>query len=408
MDRQTLKEATNVIAFGKRRSRPRIYAVEGKPHIRAFLKEALEDPRFVTCECACVEELATALAVLPEAHVPDLVILGPSVSAIETDEILRTLAAKTFDGKVIVLGPPAQRMTADILEFGEQLGIEMLPILPTPFSMGNLRDRVVRLLLPIEGSPAPPIQVGEALRMGWLELWYQPEIDTRTLALRRAEALIRIRHPTWGIVPPAYFIPDDGDPHFRALSEFVVSRAIQDWHDFLSQQCPIELAINLPVAFLQDSESVQSLCRQLPDHADFDGLIIEVNGTEVIRNLDLMKDVAMRLRFHKIAIAIDDLGAEWPLFAGLNQFPFVEIKVDKKFVAGCAVDRLKQTVCRRILELADGYGARTVAEGVETKADFLAVRDMGFDKVQGFYFARPASAKKFARTILAGPVKMPN
>jgi len=122
----------------------------------------------------------------------------------------------------------------------------------------------------------------------------------------------------------------------------------------------------------------------------------------------LAKDIARRLRFHKIAIALDDVGAEWPLFAGLPDFPFVEIKVDRKFIAGCADDRLKQSVCRRILALADGYGARTVAEGVETKADFLTVREMGFDKVQGFYFARPAMPKKFARSLLERPTSMPN
>jgi EAL domain-containing protein (putative c-di-GMP-specific phosphodiesterase class I) len=62
---------------------------------------------------------------------------------------------------------------------------------------------------------------------------------------------------------------------------------------------------------------------------------------------------------------------------------------------------LKRTVCRQILDLADGYGARTLAEGVETKADFIAVREMGFDLVQGFLFAKPMTAKKFARTMLA-------
>jgi EAL domain-containing protein (putative c-di-GMP-specific phosphodiesterase class I) len=81
--------------------------------------------------------------------------------------------------------------------------------------------------------------------------------------------------------------------------------------------------------------------------------------------------------------------------------PFVEIKVDRKFVTGCADDRLKQTVCHQILDLAGGYGATTVAEGVEAKADFIAVREMGFDLVQGFLFAKPMTAKRFARTMLA-------
>ena len=90
-----------------------------------------------------------------------------------------------------------------------------------------------------------------------------------------------------------------------------------------------------------------------------------------------------------------------------HSFPFVELKVDRKFIAGCADDRLKRAVCRQILDLADGYGARTVAEGVETRPDFVAVRDMGFDLVQGFLFAKPATAKKFARTMLGNAVTMP-
>jgi EAL domain-containing protein (putative c-di-GMP-specific phosphodiesterase class I) len=210
-----------------------------------------------------------------------------------------------------------------------------------------------------------------------LELWYEPKITARTLALREAEALIRIDQPTRGIVPPAYFIPDDKDPHLRGLSEFVIHQAFDDWRYFVAKCGPIELAVNLPIAFLQDREAAEYLCRQMPNHSSFGGLIIEINGTDVVQNLELLKHLARRLRFHNIAISIDDLGAEWPSFVGLDHFPFVELKVDRKFIAGCADDRLKRAVCRQILDLAEDYGARTVAEGVETRADFLAVREMG-------------------------------
>jgi len=57
-------------------------------------------------------------------------------------------------------------------------------------------------------------------------------------------------------------------------------------------------------------------------------------------------------------------------------------------------------VCRRIIDLADGYGIRTVAEGVETRDDFHAVREIGFDLVQGFMFGKPMPAKKFATALL--------
>jgi EAL domain-containing protein (putative c-di-GMP-specific phosphodiesterase class I) len=221
------------------------------------------------------------------------------------------------------------------------------------------------------------------------------------MVMRGVEALLRVRHPAWGIVPPAYFVPDDGDPQFHPVSDSVISRVVDDWHYFFAQHGPIETAINLPIAFLQDPESIGRLCKQLPDHTAFDGLIVEINGTEVVRNLSLAKEVARQLRSHKIAISIDALGAEWLSLTGLCNFPFVEIKVDRKLVTGCAEDRLKQSICRRILDLAGSYGARTVAEGVETWADFIAVREMGFDLVQGFLFAKPMTAEKFAQTCWA-------
>src|SRR5207237_3824753 len=115
----------------------------------------------------------------------------------------------------------------------------------------------------------------------------------------------------------------------------------------------------------------------------------------VVHNVEFLKAAAKQFRFSNIAISIDDLGTEWPSLVGLHDFPFVEIKVDQSFIHGCADDRLKQTNCRQILDLADGFGVRTVAEGVETRADFFTVREMGFDVVQGFLFAKPMTARKF-------------
>lgn len=202
-------------------------------------------------------------------------------------------------------------------------------------------------------------------------------------------------------MPPAYLAADDGDPGFRPLSHSLISRAIDDWHYFFARHGPIETAINMPITFLQDPDSLGHLCNQLPDHNAFEGMIVEITGAEVVRNLDAAQEIARRLRLHKIAISIDALGAEWFSLSGLGNFPFVEIKVDRKFVTGCAGDQLKQSMCRRIIDLADTHGSRTVAEGVESWADFLTVRDLGFDLVQGFLFAKPMSAEKFAQTCWA-------
>ena len=380
-------------SFGHRKVMPRACVADSKKHLRTFLSEALEDLGFVTSECARASELAIAL----DTQQPDLVVLGVSVNGVEVGEILEVLVRKSFTGQVLVIGQPDTIMVKAVKQIGDEYGIAMLPSLPTPFSAGTLRASLAALL-PSEPAPSPAVDVAEALKAGWLELWYQQKINVRTLAPSGAEALVRMRHPAWGVVPPAYFVSDDKDPHYRALSEFVIGRAIEDWHYLLEQQGPVDLSINLPVSFLRDRDAVRHMCLEMPEHPAFAGLILEINCAEVIANLDLVIDVARQVRLHNIAIAIDNVGAEWPSLMGLQSFPFVELKVDQQFVTGCADNRLKQTVCRRIVELAQDNGARAIAQGVETRSDFLAAHGMGFDLVQGYLFSKPLGVKKFARS----------
>ena len=401
MDSQS-KEASARSTFGRRKAVPSVCIADAKQHVRAFLGTALEELGFIVSECSDADELVAVL----DSRPPDVAVIGLSAGGIEASDMVKTLATKQFGGLVLLIGPQGSRLITAIRELGEGLGLPMLPTLATPFCSDDLRSSVAAFL-PIQ-APSPPVDAGEAIRSGWLELWYQPKIHTHKLALNGAEALIRMRHPHWGVVEPAYFIPHDGDPHFQQLSEFVISQAIADWRSFVAEYGPIDLAINLPISFLQNATAVEYLYQQLPDHPAFDGLIIEINGSEVVKNLSLVRDFAKQARFHKIAISIDDLGAEWSSLVGLQDFPFVELKVDRQFVSGCADDCLKRVMCRQIRELADNFGARTVAEGVETRADFLVVRELGFDLVQGFLLGKPMTMRKFARTMMRQTIKLPD
>jgi EAL domain-containing protein (putative c-di-GMP-specific phosphodiesterase class I) len=398
MENQRLVQAARRAAFGQRKVVPRVCIADSKQHIRTFIGEALEEFGFITCECTQLSELSAVL----DTQVPDLVVVGLSAGGIEATGLLKTLAAREFGGMVLLLGARESPMVTAVRELGDELGLAMLPMLPTPFNNGDLRDRIAAFL-PVD-APSFAVDANEALRAGWLELWYQPKIDAHTLVLHGAEALIRMRHPHWGIVQPASFLPHDDDPDLRALSQFVIRQAIADWHYFLIEHRRVDLSINLPLSFLQNPASLAYLYQQLPDHLAFDGVIVEINGTEIIRDLELARELAKEVRFHKIGISIDDLGVDWPALAGIQDFPFVEVKVDRQFVSGCADDRLRRTVCRQILGFADEVGARTVAEGVETRSDFIAVREMGFDLIQGFLFGKPTPARRFARTMLRQPL----
>lgn len=389
-------------AFGQRTLSPRVCIADNKPHIRTFLADALEELGFITFECS----RAADLKLLLETQMLNLVVIGLSAGGIEAGKVLETLASVNFRGKVMPVAVPDSILSFATRQMARELGIATLPTLPTPFSAETLRHSVASLI-PTEAPPSPAVDVAEALKAGWLELWYQRKIDVRTLMPRGAEALIRMRHPTWGVVLPSSFIPDRRDTAFHNLSEFVIERVIDDWRYFIERIGPVDLAINLPTSFLRDAAAVRTLCRRMPSHPAFGGLLIELKCSEVIEDLDHIVDVARRIRFHNIAVSIKNVGAEWPALMGRQLFPFAELKVDRQFVTGFGGDRLKQTVCRGIIDLAEEYGVRTVAEGIESRADFVTAHQLGFDVAQGFLFGKAMAPRKFVRTALTRPVTLP-
>jgi hypothetical protein len=126
--------------FNRRRIKSYVCVVDRKQHIRRFLRDALEEFDLITCECADSGEMDGTL----KMQLADLVVLGPSGVPKENTDILKTLATNKFGGKVLLLGPRAA--LDEVQEFGEKIGLAMLPALPTPFGSGNLRDRVVMVL----------------------------------------------------------------------------------------------------------------------------------------------------------------------------------------------------------------------------------------------------------------------
>jgi EAL domain-containing protein (putative c-di-GMP-specific phosphodiesterase class I) len=395
MDDQRPDYATKLATVSPQRAVLCTCVVDAKKSMRTFLAETLQELGFVTHECAHIAELGVAL----DSRRPNLIVIGSSVGGIEACQMVELLAAKEFDGKVLVLGPRVSPMVAAIRDLGAKLGLAMLPLLPTPFSQADLRNCIAAVLAPNDLPPTHWVSAAEASPVKSLELWYQPKIDTGTLALSGAEALVPIRHPTLGVMSPDYVMPDGCAPPGEVL-EVVIDQAINDWRYFTARHGHIEIALNLPIAFFRDPELIEHLYRRMPDHPAFEGLIVQVNAADVIRNLELVKEVARLLRYRTIAVSIGDLGAEWPSLVGLDDFRFVELKVARQLFAGRDGDRRKRMACRRIIDLADAMGARTVADGVESRADFLAARELGFNLVQGALFAKRMTAQNFARSVL--------
>jgi EAL domain-containing protein (putative c-di-GMP-specific phosphodiesterase class I)/CheY-like chemotaxis protein len=382
------------LRFRSRRLPPRVCVVDSKAHIRAFLTETLEDIGFVSQQCARAVDLPELL----ETNPPDLIVLGLLSPESDVTKALRTLASTQFAGKVMLFGGRASPVLLALQDLGEQLGLNMLLPLRTPFRDSDLNE-VLSDFLPIPPCPSVPVDVDEALQNKWLELWYLPKIDLRHMTVRGAEALIRMRHPTLGVVPPSFFMPDDTDPQHRKLSEFVLDQAIADWTYFAETKSIIEMTIHIPMSVLLHSDFADRMYMQLPDHSVFAKMLVELDSIDIGRDPLIAKQIARQLEVYNVGITIGDVMAE-PAWAGAGEFPVEELQVQSNLIHNCANDHAKRATCGMVMRLAERLGAQTVAKGIERKADFRAARDIGFDLGQGFLFGKPMDAQKFARTVL--------
>ncbi len=182
--------------------------------------------------------------------------------------------------------------------------------------------------LPADGT----LTLADALGRGWLELWYQPKIELRTMRLYGAEALVRARHPERGIIPPGMFLPGASEADMLALTEIVILTALKDWDDFAANGMSLRLAVNTPVSALVQLPINDMVRAERPKAENWPGLILEVTEDEIIGDLTLANEVADALKASQCSLALDDIGAGYSSIARLKQLPFSEQKIDRAYV----------------------------------------------------------------------------
>jgi EAL domain-containing protein (putative c-di-GMP-specific phosphodiesterase class I)/CheY-like chemotaxis protein len=343
---------------------------------------------------------------------PELIVLDLALGQSDAVEVIRQLETLKFQGKILLISGRDQTTLEEIAQIGKRRGLAMLDPLTKPFRVADLKNRLLA-----SGTASQPqvkerprdraaaggvaVDVRDALRNGWLELWYQPKIDLKSLTICGAEALLRARHPEHGIILPKDLLPPAGDPAYQPLSTFVIERAMADWRRFADVGIAIKLAVNVPASVMLAPDFVDLVRRSLPTSTDFPGLIIEVTEDEVIRDPDWIREVATQLKLYNVQISIDDFGSGYASLSRLSELPFAEVKIDRSFVEDCATSPLKHGLCQTIVDLAHRFDASVCAEGIATTEDLLSLVDMQCDTAQGALFADAMPAGELLAMVLA-------
>src|SRR6266576_2387915 len=162
-----------------------------------------------------------------KAALPELIVLDLALGQSDAVEMIRHLEILKYPGKVLLISGRDESTLAEITQIGERRGLSMLPPLRKPFRAADLKSRlsahdnerrseVSEPRPDVKPPKKPPIRVEEALRNHWLELWYQPKIDLKSLSVCGAEGLLRARHPEHGILFPESILPPAGDQAYRS------------------------------------------------------------------------------------------------------------------------------------------------------------------------------------------------
>jgi diguanylate cyclase (GGDEF)-like protein/PAS domain S-box-containing protein len=241
-------------------------------------------------------------------------------------------------------------------------------------------------------------ELRRALTERELTLHYQPVVDRRNYGSSHVEALLRWEHPTRGLISPADFLPlAERTGLIKPLTQYVLEEAVRQCKQWERGGRLLTVSVNLSTRNLSEPDLVDNVLHILSEwKLDPSRIILEITESAVIADPVGTRRVLARLNKHGIKVAIDDFGAGSTSLSHLAHLPIDELKIDRSFITGMTADTHDRAIVRSIINLSHDLGLDVVAEGVETREVLDDLRELGVDRVQGYYFARPLVADEVA------------
>jgi diguanylate cyclase len=226
-------------------------------------------------------------------------------------------------------------------------------------------------------------------------LYYQPKINIATGRMEGVEALLRWDDPERGIVAPAEFLPIlESTGMIGAVGEWALQQAADDCRRWKAADLhPVHIAVNCSPLQLRRRGFVEQVFAAIDGWAGAgwgldleitESLLIDPDSSEVLR-LRALRNAGVR-------VAIDDFGTGYSSLSRLSDLPVDTLKIDRSFISGLPGDRGSARLVPTVINLARAFDLTTVAEGVETRAQFNFLERAGCVQSQGYLHAQPMPA----------------
>jgi predicted signal transduction protein with EAL and GGDEF domain len=224
-------------------------------------------------------------------------------------------------------------------------------------------------------------------------LSYQPRLGLKDLQVQAVEALLRWSHPQRGSVPPDEFIPlAEQSGLIIEIGDWVLREACAQARRWgAADTAAWQVAVNVSGVQFRDGSLVRRVASAIAS-AGIDSRMIELEFTEgaLIEYSSAVGKAVKSLKELGVATALDDFGTGYSSMSYLRHFPVDTLKIDRSFVRDIASARVGNApLVDGIIAMAKSLGLATVAEGVETEAQWRYLKGSEADQVQGFLFCRP-------------------
>jgi diguanylate cyclase (GGDEF)-like protein len=248
-------------------------------------------------------------------------------------------------------------------------------------------------------------QLRRALEKSEFVNYYQPKVELASGRIVGVEALVRWMDPGRGLVPPGEFVPAlETTGLIGDVAEKIMERAIADWRSWRDAGLPApRIAVNVAAAQLRNDDFVPALQRALCTlEAGAQAIGLELTESILISNMERAIEVLRQVRALGVPVAIDDFGTGYSSLAYIVTLPIDELKIDRAFVKKITADAAYEGIVRTCVSLARGLNLKVVAEGVETEGQAAALRKLGCDQAQGFFYSPPVPADQLMRMLHKG------
>lgn len=235
------------------------------------------------------------------------------------------------------------------------------------------------------------------------EMYYQPQYFADNNRLRGVEALIRWRDKDGKMISPAVFIPlAEKNGTIVSIGNWVIEESVRHYSEWKRKYgYPMILSINISAIQYKREDFVSQVLNILNRYeVEPNEIELEITESVLIDDLSEVKDKLYILREYGIRVSLDDFGTGFSSLSYLKGLPIDTLKIDKSFIDNVVEDDSSRIITEAMISMVSKLGFETIAEGVETKAQYEYLCDIGCDCIQGFLLGKPQPASEIENLLI--------